>query len=52
LVPVIPDHHKKAAFSASVVGPDREVLSSVDPPTLTDRHFRLLFQELEREVRC
>jgi hypothetical protein len=51
-VPAIPDHHEKAGFSASVVGLDREVLSSVAPPKLTDRHFTLLFQELGREVKC
>lgn len=33
-------------------GLDREVLSSVAPPKLTDRHFTLLFQELGREVKC
>lgn len=51
-VPAIPDRRKKAGFSASVVGPDREVLASVAPPKLTGRHLRLLFQELECEVQC
>lgn len=52
VVPAVPDHHKKTGLSASVPGPDREVLSSVAPPKLTDRQLGLLFRELEREVKC